>query len=296
MTAGSTDAMDLVDTWLDWVRDQDVGNLIDEDTLETLVRDAAGDETLLAAHEENFTELWEWAHGELEREDRTLREVLGPDLSETIVRFARENDPSEEAARIVFRNTAAETMFGNILYDGITEFLSRVDIISTILDQIPLIGGIKGKIEDNFPKGVQGIAEGRVKQFLGNFSGAAAEKAMNFVLSEEHEEEMAEVQANLAEYILDQPVKSYVPDPKDSRQWREAVWSGLKKHLSSPDEILPRLQRLYYDHEQRKIDEFLPGTLPESVREFAADRLDDFLRETDLEDWFETYYERTGTV
>lgn len=296
MTDGESETTELVDTWLDWFRNQRVGDLMDEETLETLVDDTATDENLLESSRENFSDLWEWAHGELEREDRTLREVLGTDLSEKIIRFARENDPSEEAARILFRNPAAETMFGNILYDGITEFLSRVDIISTILDQIPLIGGIKGKIEDNFPEGVSGMAEGRVKKFLGNFSGAAAEKAMNFVLSPEHEEEMAEVQANLAEYVLDQPVKSYVPDPKQSRQWREAVWSALENHLSDPGELTPRLQRLYYDQEDRRIDEFLPDRIPESLRGFAASTIDRFLSDTDLADWFQSYYEPGSTL
>lgn len=296
MTNGNAETTDLVETWLDWVRDQRIGELLDEETLETLVEDAATDEELLESSRQNFEDLWEWGHGELEREDRTLRDVLGSDLSRKIVRFARENDPSEEAARILFRNPAAETMFGNILYDGITEFLSRVDIISAILDQIPLIGGIKGKIQDNFPEGVQGMAEGRVKKFLGNFSGAAAEKAMNFVLSPEHEEEMGEVQANLAEYVLDQPVKSYVPDPKQSRQWREAVWSALENHLTDPGELTPRLQRLYYDQEDRRVDELLPDRVPESLRRFFGDKIGDFLGKTDLEGWFVNYYEREDTV
>ncbi|MFB6344721.1 MAG: hypothetical protein ABEK50_02980 [bacterium] len=296
MENGTAQTTDLVEAWLEWVRDQDVNDLISEETLEQLINDAAGDEDLLECAEEGFADLWEWAHGELEREDRTVREVLGLELSEKIITFARENDPSEEAARILFRNPAAETMFGNILYDGISEFLQRVDIISTILDQIPLIGGIKGKIEDNFPQGVQGLAEGRIKKFLGNFSGAAAEKAMNFVLSPEHEEELEQVQADLAEYILDQPVKSYVPDPKQSRQWRKAVWSALRNHLSNPEEITPRLQRLYYDHDNRSIKEFLPDRLPSSLREFFADRAADFLDDTDLEGWFVNYYEHRGAV
>lgn len=296
MTDGKAETTDLVGTWLDWVRDQTVSDFIDEETLETLVDETATDEELLSYHESNFREIWEWVHGELEREDRTIRELIGPDLSEKIVDYARAVDPSEEAARIIFRNPAAKTMFGNILYDGITEFLSRVDIISAILDQIPLIGGIKGKIEDNFPKGVQGMAEGRIKTFLGNFSGAAAEKAMNFVLSPEHEEEMEEVQANLTRYILDQPIKNYIPDPKESRKWREAVWSAVERHLTDPEEITPRLQRLYYDHEDEDVSRFIPDELPGAVREFVAARVDDFLSDTDLKGWFVNYYEHQGAV
>lgn len=290
MSNGTDETTELVTTWLDWARERSVGDVIDPETLETIVVDLAESDEVLRTNESTFAEVWEWLHDEFEREERTVRDVLGPELSEKIVEYARENEPSEEAARILFRNEAAEAMFGNILYDGITEFLSRVDIINTILDKIPLIGGIKGKIQDNFPEGVQGLAEGRVKQFLGNFSGAAAEKAMNFVLSPEHEGDLAEVQANLAEYLIDQPINSYVLDPEKSREWRQAAWAGLKQHLTDPDEILPRLQRLYDEYEQRSVDEFVPETLPDSVRNLMAGTVDRFLRDEDLADWFDRYY------
>ena len=277
----------IVERWVNWVRSREVGDLVSKVDLTSLGRELADD----PRHREHarfvFDTLWDWGYSELQREDRAVGDLLGDELSEELVRFARETDPDEDLARIVFRSPAAEAMFGNVLYEGINEFLSRVDIIGAILDKIPLIGGIKGKVQSNIPDGIAGLVEGRIKQFLGNFSGSACEKAMNFVLSPEHIDDVRGVQAEVVRHILNRPVRDFLPDEKQSRRWRDAVWAGAIQQLQNVEETVNRLDRFYDEVESVDLKECMAADPPDSLVDLMADHVEQFLGVDEAEQWFE---------
>jgi hypothetical protein len=284
---------ELVTLWHNWIRGKSINELVSRVDVTALGREIAKDKQTLERAYQLYDLLWDWTREELEEETRSVRELAGTELSERLVKVAGNTTPDEETARIMFRNPAAEAMFGNVLYEGISEFLSRVDIIGEILDNIPLIGGIKGKIEDNIPQGTQGLVEGRIKKFLGNFSGAACEKGMNVVLSDDHINEVQAVQAEVVEHFLDQPVQDYVPDPHESDEWKTAVWSAVETQLDDVEELMDRLDRFYDDFNAHSLDEFLPEELPKTACTLFASVIEEFLSDESVHQWMESYLEDT---
>lgn len=285
----------IVERWVDWVRSQQVGELVSKVGLTSLGRELAED----PRHREHarfvYDTLWDWGYYELRREDRAIGDLIGDELSEELVRFAREKDPDEDLARIVFRSPAAEAMFGNVLYEGITEFLSRVDIIGAILDRIPLIGGIKGKVQSNVPDGVAGLVEGRIKQFLGNFSGSACEQAMNFVLSPEHIDDVRGVRVEVVRHLLNRSVGDFLPDEEQSRRWRDAIWAGVIQRLGYVEETVNRIDRLYDEVESVDLKECMPEDPPVSLVDLMADHVEQFLGVVEAEQWFEQRFAGSGS-
>jgi hypothetical protein len=276
---------ELIELWRDWVRERSVNDLLARVDLTAIGREVAKDDETREAAYELYDLLWDWVRDELTREERTVREVMGDELSGYVLTLAQSTEPDEETARILFRSSAAEAMFGRVLYEGITEFLSRVDMIGAILDKVPLIGGIKGKIEDNIPEGTGGLVEGRIKQFLGNFSGAACEKALNFVLSPEHVDDVQAVQTEVVRHLLDQPVNEYVPDSEESEQLKQAVWAGLEERLNEIDLLMDRLDRFYERISNYSLEEFFPEELPPTVEKVSASVLERFLDEEPVQNW-----------
>lgn len=284
----------IVERWVDWVRSKEVSDLVSKVDLTSLGREIADD----PRHREHarvvYEILWDWGYEELNREERAIGDLIGDELSEELVRFARETDPDEDLARIVFRSPAAEAMFGNVLYEGINEFLSRVDIIGAILDKIPLIGGIKGKVQSNIPDGIGGLVEGRIKQFLGNFSGSACEKALDFVLSPEHIDDVRGVQAEVVRHVINRSVSDFVPDEEQSERWRDAVWAGAVQQLQDVEETVNRLDRFYDEVESVELEECLPEEPPESLVDLLADHVEQFLGVDEAEKWFEERFAESG--
>jgi hypothetical protein len=277
---------ELIELWRDWVRERSVNDLLARVDLTAIGREVAKDDETHEAAYKLYDLLWDWIRDELAREERTVREVFGSELSGYLIKLVQATEPDEETARILFRSSAAEAMFGRVLYEGITEFLSQVDMIGAILDKVPLIGGIKGKIQDNIPEGTGGLVEGRIKQFLGNFSGAACEKALNFVLSPEHVDDVQAVQAEVVSHLLDQPVNGYVPEEEESERFKQALWAGLEERLNEIDLLMDRLDRFYERISSHSLDEFFPEELPPTVKKVSASVLERFLEEEPVQKWF----------
>lgn len=291
MTADETDTQKIVQYATDWMRSRTVNQLVARVDLTAIGREIAEDESARESGRVVFEIVWDWLVDELRREDQTVREFIGEDLSSTIIDVAKSNDPDEDVIRIMFRSPAAEAMFGNVLYEGITEFLSRADIVSKLLDKIPFIGGLKGKVQDNVPEGIPGLVEGQIKQFLGNFSGAACEKGMNFILSPEHVDDVRQVQGEVAEYLLNKPIKDLAPDEAESEEWKQAIWSSIDEQLSKVEETIDRFDRLYDRVSSRPIEDFLPQEPPPTMVRLLASTLDEFLNEQKIETIVERYYE-----
>jgi hypothetical protein len=287
MSVQTTENAELVEYGIEWLRSREVGELLDRNEWTTVARGLIEDESVRDRSRYVYNILWDWLYEELQAEERTLREVIGPELSDELVQYAREVELDEETARILFRNPAAEAMFGDVLYEGINEFLSRVDIIGAILDKIPLIGGIKGKVQSNIPDGIAGLVEGRIKQFLGNFSGAACEKGMNVVLSPDHRQDVRMVQAEVVNHYLDRPVREFLPDEERAQRWRDALWAGIEMNLDDLEETLSRVKRFYDEIESVPLERCIAGNPPGSVLELLGSTLGDFLSEERVHDWFE---------
>lgn len=275
----------LIEMGVDWLREKKVRDLIKRVDLTAIAREVGEDEKTQESMRVIFEIAWDWVIDEARREDRTIRELLGDEFASHVLRVVSNTDPDEDLARIIFRNPAAENMFGKILYDGITEFLGQADIIGTLLDKLPLIGGIKSKIQNNFPEGVQGIVEGRVKEFLGNFSGAACEKAMNFVLSPEHVDDVQSVQREVVEYYLNREARFFIPDDQHADEWKEAIWSAIEVNLNRVEEIVERSDRLYEDLNDCSVEDVIPESLPPTLAKLLSKQLSEFLsRESVLDE------------
>ena len=54
------------------------------------------------------------------------------------------------SVRAFLQNSAFENMIGGILYEGIFEFLQKVDIIGNIVNSLPLIGPMRQAIVKEF--------------------------------------------------------------------------------------------------------------------------------------------------
>ncbi len=287
MTVDASHDRNIIEYGIEWLRSREVGELVNRNEWNSVTRGLIEDEDVRNRTRYVYNILWDWLYKEFRREERSLREVIGPEFSDELVRYAREIELDEETARILFRNPAAKAMFGDVLYEGIDEFLSQVDIIGAILDKIPLIGGIKGKVESNIPEGISGLVEGRIKQFLGNFSGAACQKGMNVVLSSDHREDVRRVQGEVLNHYLDRPISDFLPDDERAREWRDALWSGIEMNLEDLDEMTERARRFYDEIESVPLERCIAGNPPKSVLDLLGSTLGEFLSEQRVEEWLE---------
>jgi hypothetical protein len=267
-----TDATQFVTDYDAWLRTQTISSLLSKDELLGLSKELHDDDAFWETHRPRFDEVWAQGDTRLRAEDRPLRELIGKTGSERVVAAAESLDPDPEAVRTFLRSPAIETMLGAILYQGITEFLKKADLIGRVVNKLPVLGGIRRKVMGIFADEIEKHLESQIKSFLGGFSGLAVERMISFVLSEENRQGMAKARARLADHILDRPVKTLIPDSADSLRTRDRVWDGLREAQIKEDKLL---DGLYADHGEERLGAWLVELIPGS-RAALARPLDRF--------------------
>ena len=230
-----------------WLRAQTPSGLVQRDEVADLLQQVRDDDALWERQRPRFETVWRRGEERLRGESRALRELLDPETAKRIVDGAAKLEPDPEAVRTFLRSPAVEAMLGEVLYNGISEFLKRADLLGRVVDKLPVLGGIRRRVTAAFKDEVEGRLEGQIKGFLGSFSGRAVDRMIQHVLADEHKDGFAEARRRVADHLLDRPVRSLVPDAETTDAWRDAVWAGFRRKSPREDDLLTEAFAQYGD-------------------------------------------------
>jgi hypothetical protein len=104
-----------------------------------------------------------------------------------------------------------ENMLGGILYEGIFEFLQRVDIVGNVINKLPVIGPIRVAIMKEVRAGLDKSLGAQIKLFLSSFNKVAVQRMADFVLSPQNRQAFSKALRNLADLLLSRPLGSLLP-------------------------------------------------------------------------------------
>ena len=265
------DATDALDAWL---REQPPASLLPRETAEALIKAWREDEAFFVRFRPRFEDAWGRVEQTWANEERTLEALLSPEAKARLLDAAGNFEPDAEALAAFMRSPAVEESLGDVLYNGIQEFFRRVDLLGGFVDKLPVLGGIQRRVRAAFKDEVEGRLEGQIKAFLGGWSGRATERLIQHVLSPEKREGFQQAQRQLAEHMLQRPLKSLIPDAAARERAREAVWDGLRNAaLKNEGELL---ERLYEAQEGTTVGDWLWSS--DDLRALAADVLERFFQ------------------
>lgn len=240
------DARGFVLALEEWMRAQPLRDLLPREQLQALVEEARQDEQLWSDLRPRYVRAWDWVEGKLRAEERPAREVLAPATAERLLEALERAEPDPDAVRAFLRSPAIEAMLGEILYHGISEFLSRADLVGRVVNRLPVLGPIRKKVMAVFKEEFEGRLEGQIKGFLGQFSGLAVDRMIEHVLSEQNRAGFSAARRKVGEHLLARPVRSLVPGPETTQRARDQAWEGLRQ--ASLREERELLEQVYADH------------------------------------------------
>lgn len=229
-----------------WMRDQPLRELVPSEQVKSLVEEFRQDDALWADIRPRFERAWEWVEARLRAEERPAREVLAPETSARLLEALERLEPDPEAVRAFLRSPAIEEMLGEVLYHGISEFLSKADLVGRIVNRLPVIGPIRKKVMAVFKDEWEVRLEAQLKSFLGQFSGRAVERMIEHVLSDQHRAGFSAARRRVGEHLLERPVRSLIPGQETSARARDQVWEGLRQAALREESEL--LDQVYQDH------------------------------------------------
>jgi hypothetical protein len=229
-----------------WMRSQPVADLLPRERITELISELRADDAFWEGLRPRFETAWARGEKRLRGETRAMREVLSPEAAERILDGLERVEPDPEAVRTFLRSPAIESMLGEILYHGISEFMKKADLLGRFVGRLPVLGPLRKKVMKLFSEEVEGRLEGQLKGFLGQFSGKAVERMIDHVLSDANKDGFRSARRRLGEHLLDRPVQSLVPNAEASTRARDQLWEGLRRAaIRDEDEVI---QQVYEDH------------------------------------------------
>jgi len=145
-------ATNLVNSAESWLSKQTLTTLYPYEKIQTLVYSIKLNQSRTTL-EPTFDLYWKEIEQFIATENRPLKDILGVQLTAKVLSAVEGTDIYEPAAvRSFLQAPVFEKMIGGILYEGIFEFLQRVDIIGNVVNKLPLIGPIRQTFVKEFKK------------------------------------------------------------------------------------------------------------------------------------------------
>ncbi|MGE0711427.1 MAG: hypothetical protein AB7N76_15685 [Planctomycetota bacterium] len=251
-----------------WLREQPLGELLPRERTQQALDELRADDAFWSELRPRFDRAWAAREGRLRAEQRPARQVLSPEASTRILDALESLEPDPEAVRTFLRSPAIESMLGEVLYHGITEFMRKADLLGRVVNKLPVLGPIRKKVMAVFTEELEGRLEGQIKGFLGQFSGKATERMIEHVLSKDHQQGFRAARRRLGEHLLDRPMASLIPGPETTARLRDQVWGALRKAAVEDEGRL--LDEVWQDHAQDPLGDWTWKLSPAATELFAG--------------------------
>lgn len=185
--------------------------------------------------------------------------LLGREATEAIVRAVGELEPDEALVRAVFAERGAEALIASLLYDGIIEFMKKMNSLGDLVPGVALAkrlgGGLLGGLASSL--GGPGLGDAlekrvseQVKVFLQGFVKIALERGAAFVTAPANRQLFREARERIARRLLERPARDVLARLSDerARSIRDAVAKFLVERtaqLGAPGEVERLLGPIY---------------------------------------------------
>jgi hypothetical protein len=213
-----------------WICDEPFENIVPKQGVALAISELQKNDQFWDANK-NLYEKWWLQFDETSRaETRPLKEILGNEAVNNLLIAVEDADVYDPVVvRSFLQNPAFETMIGDILYEGIFEFIKRVDIIGNIVNGLPIIGPIREGIMKEFKKQLDKTLGGQVTTFLKSFSRIGVERMIEFVLSPKNRNSLQKANRAVVASLLEKPFASIVPDKAMALVMRDRLWLFLRE-------------------------------------------------------------------
>jgi hypothetical protein len=163
----------------------------------------------------------------------------------------------------------------SVLYEGIFEFIQKVDILGNIINGLPILGPMRAQVVQSVKRETDRTLGKQVKSFLGSYSTMATEQVASMVLSQENSAGFAQARRKLGEELLKRPVTSLLPPEATVVELRDSLWALVQLPLPAGDAaVVDRVYELVGDISLCDLD--IPPT-PEPVSDLMSRALNRFI-------------------
>ncbi len=254
---GSKDFLGAAGPVYDWIRKESLPSLISQSDMARMIQEIRSNPAFMHQLKGEYEYGWTKITQIMDNEDRTMKEILGSDITNKILAYVEGLDIYEpNTVRTFLSNPVFESMLGSILYEGILEFLQKVDIIGNIINKMPVIGAIRVAIMKEVKLNLDKTLGVQIKTFLASFNKIAVQRMAEFIISTQNRKALEKANSNLVGFLLQKKLKDVLPmHGEANKKIKQFIWSLFID--TSIDDINTVLTKLYSSLGDQQIGELL---------------------------------------
>jgi hypothetical protein len=246
-----------------WLQKESISSLVPQEDLIQVITEVRGNKETLDDLKVEYEKIWDYFENEFRNEKRTLKQLLGKGYTEKLLSAVEKADVYDPATVRAFIQTPVfEDMLGGILYEGIFEFLQRVDILGNIVNNLPIIGPIRQTIVKEFKISLDKTLGGQIKGFLSSFNKVAVQRMADYVLSPKNRISFSKANSRFLDAFISREVSSIVSNKEANKQYKVSLWSivtntPISEFQSILDNVYSNYGNIVIAQYTPKIDFFL---------------------------------------
>mmetsp|Transcript_9107 Transcript_9107/g.20057 ORF Transcript_9107/g.20057 Transcript_9107/m.20057 type:complete len:341 (-) Transcript_9107:34-1056(-) len=257
--AAPKDASGLMDDLYTLLKQESIGSLLPKEDLITMIQECRSNDVIMLKVRERFLHVWKYFHALVYNENRALREIMGPELSEKVLRVAEKLDIYDHrTVRSFIQTPAFSHVMSGLVYESVFDVVKNVDVMGRVVNRIPIVGDLRRGIGRGIKRGIDNTIGLRVRTLMTpvvneNNVGRIAD----FMSSQKNKKAFEMVNRNIVENVISRPLCTIFP-PYGSSEFdamRQAVWNIIVE--SPPEEIFPLINVFYENLSSTKLSELL---------------------------------------
>mmetsp|Transcript_17778 Transcript_17778/g.26936 ORF Transcript_17778/g.26936 Transcript_17778/m.26936 type:complete len:316 (+) Transcript_17778:72-1019(+) len=208
---------------LSWITSEHVDSLLPKNDAIAILKELATNDTLLDNSEKMVSKNWKSLEKRILEETRTVRELLGDETSDRLLRSVQKiSDYDPEAVKAFLESDAISALLSKVLFDGIFEFFQNIDPLGKIVNQLPIIGPIRQQIISETKRNLDRTLGPSVQGFLKSYNRVATSQAVDFVLSPANRDVFNSANVKLVSSLVDRPINTLFPADMGERLVKDA--------------------------------------------------------------------------
>jgi hypothetical protein len=237
---------------------ESIGSLLPKEDLVTMIKEVRSNDIIMLKVRERFLYAWKYFHALVYNENRSLREIMGPELSEKVLRVAEKLDIYDHrTVRSFIQTPAFSHVLSGVFYETFFDMGKKVDVMGRLVNKIPIVGPLRASVGRGVKKGLDKTLGVRFKRSLApRLTEDSIKRLADFMVSQQNRTPFEGLNRNIVDGIISRPLCTIFPNDKEQiDKMRIAAWSMVTE--TPPDEIFPLISLFYDNVAQTKLADMM---------------------------------------
>jgi len=238
---------------------ESVGTLMPKEELVAILVELRKNDIIMEKIHNRFSHVWKYFHFLVYNEKRSLKEILGEDLTLKVLNVAEKLDIYDHRTVKSFVKTPAfSNVVSGVVYESMFDVGRKIDVLGGVVNSIPVVGPIRQGIGRGIKKGLDKTLGVRFKKSLSPVvNEESMQKVAKFMSSQKNKQTFEQMNRNIVENIISRPLCSIFPDSTGDEmdKLRVAVWNIIIE--APPAELYPWLSVLYDNISLTKLSDII---------------------------------------